>query len=107
MHGRRDGGSVRRRWPSGRGQDCAPWQRLLQGDDARKAEELQQRVDELQQAGKFEEALKGARRLTRLRVERQGKEHWQAMDTRFEVEAIGRALRSRKEDQEGYAASSC
>jgi hypothetical protein len=34
-----------------------PWQRLLQGDEAKKAEELQKRLDALRMAGKLDEAL--------------------------------------------------
>jgi tetratricopeptide (TPR) repeat protein len=80
-----------------------PWQRLLQGDDAKKAEELQKRLDELQPAGKFADALETAEQLARLREERQGKEHWQAVDARFTAEALRRAVRSEKVDREEYA----
>jgi tetratricopeptide (TPR) repeat protein len=81
------------------------WQRLLQGDDLHKARELQLRLQELQQTGKFDEALTVAEALVRLREERQGKEHWEAGEERFVAEAIRRVLRSGKEDQEAYAAS--
>jgi tetratricopeptide (TPR) repeat protein len=82
-----------------------PWQRLLQGDDAKKADELRKRLDGLQLAGKFAEAAEIAEQLSHLREERQGKEHWQAVDARFTAEALRRALRSDKRDQEEYARS--
>jgi tetratricopeptide (TPR) repeat protein len=81
------------------------WQRLLQGDDAKKAEELQKRLNALMPAGKLDEALASAEELARLRQERQGKEHWQAVNARFDVEEIRGALRSTPEDREGYVKS--
>jgi tetratricopeptide (TPR) repeat protein len=91
--------------PQGLGREKPPWQRLLQGADARKAEELQNRLAALRMAGKFDEALPIAEELARLRQERQGQEHWQAVDARFTVAALRLALRSSKKEQDGYAAS--
>jgi tetratricopeptide (TPR) repeat protein len=82
-----------------------PWQRLLQGDDARKAEELQKRLDAQLLAGKFDDALAIAEELAGLRQERQGREHWQAVNARFAFAALRRALRSSKKEQNEYAAS--
>jgi tetratricopeptide (TPR) repeat protein len=82
-----------------------PWQRLLQGADARKAEELQKRLDALVMAGKFDEALASAEELARLRQDRQGQEHWEAVNARFAAEAVGRALRSTPEDRQKYGKS--
>jgi hypothetical protein len=45
-----------------------PWQRLLQGEDARKAQMLEGRLQELQEAGKFEAALHVAEELAALRT---------------------------------------
>jgi tetratricopeptide (TPR) repeat protein len=92
-----------------RGEDPSPsrppWQRLLQGSDARKAEELQKRLDALLLAGKLDEALPSAEELVRLRQDGQGQEHWQAVNARFIVAALRLALRSGKKDQDAYAAS--
>jgi tetratricopeptide (TPR) repeat protein len=89
-----------------RGEDPSPskppWQRLLEGDDARKAEELEERREELLAAGKFDEALASAEELARLRQEQQGREHWQAVDARFAVAGIRRAVRSTAEDRQEY-----
>jgi tetratricopeptide (TPR) repeat protein len=82
-----------------------PWQRLLQGDDAKKAQELEQRLGSLQEAGKFEEALPVAQRLAELRERLQGADHWEAVNARQAVEAVRRALRQVKGRREEYAAS--
>jgi tetratricopeptide (TPR) repeat protein len=82
-----------------------PWQRLLQGDDARKAEDLEQRLGSLQEAGKFEEALPVARQLAQLRGRLQGADHWQAVSARQAVEAVRRALRQPRDGRQEYADS--
>jgi tetratricopeptide (TPR) repeat protein len=82
-----------------------PWQRLLQGDDARKAQDLEQRLGSLQEAGKFEDALKVAQELAQLRGRLQGTDHWEAVNARHDAEAVRRALRQAKPAREEYAAS--
>ena len=81
------------------------WQRLLQGADARKAAEQEKRLAELQEAGKFEDALKVAEALAELRSKIQGKEHWQAVNARSAVEAIRLVLRQGNESRKDYAGS--
>jgi tetratricopeptide (TPR) repeat protein len=81
------------------------WQRLLRGEDHRKAQRLQEQLATLQSAGNFMEALEVAEELASLRRERQGKDHWQAVNAQFEVEAVRRVLRATTEDQDQYAAS--
>jgi tetratricopeptide (TPR) repeat protein len=82
-----------------------PSQRLLQGDDARKAESLEGRLQELQAAGKFEAALAVAEELAALRTRVQGADHWQAVDARYTAEAVRKASRTEKDDRTEYAAS--
>jgi tetratricopeptide (TPR) repeat protein len=82
-----------------------PWQRLLQVDDARKAQMLESRLQELQQAGKFEEALAVAEELAALRTRVQGAGHWQAVNAQQVVEAVRKASRAGKEAQAKYAQS--
>jgi tetratricopeptide (TPR) repeat protein len=79
-----------------------PWQRLLQGDDARQAQALEKQITALQQAGQFEEALKKAETVAQLRQERQGKDHWEAVNAHFDAETIRRVLQSSTKDQEEY-----
>ena len=80
-----------------------PWQRLLQGEDAKKAAEQEKRMAELQEAGKFEDALKAAQALAELRGQVQGADHWQAVDARWVVEALGRVVRQGDEARKAYA----
>jgi tetratricopeptide (TPR) repeat protein len=82
-----------------------PWQRLLQGDDARHARELEQRLLPLLEAGKFEEALPVAQKLAQLRERLHGADHWEAVNARQAVEVVRRALRQVKGRREEYAAS--
>jgi tetratricopeptide (TPR) repeat protein len=82
-----------------------PWQRLLQGEDAKKAAELEKRLDALQEAGKFEEALKVARDLERRRRRVQGTDHWEAVNARWQAEAMRRVLRVPEAVQRDYAAA--
>jgi tetratricopeptide (TPR) repeat protein len=82
-----------------------PWQRLLQGDDARQARELEQRLGPLQQAGKFEDALPVARQLAELRARVQGADHWQAVDARRMADAVRRVLGQGEAARQEYTAS--
>ncbi len=79
-----------------------PWQRMLQGEDAKKAAEQEKKLAQLQQAGQFTEALKVAEALAELRTKTQGVDHWQAVDARFEVEAIRYVLKANKQEQQSY-----
>ncbi len=58
------------------------WQRMLQGDDARQAADMDKQLARLQAASKFEEALKVAQALAELRRKVQGEDHWQAVNAR-------------------------
>jgi tetratricopeptide (TPR) repeat protein len=82
-----------------------PWQRLLQGEDAKRAGEQEKQLAELQAAGKFEDALKVAEALLQSRERAQGQDHWEAVNARQEVEAIRRVLRQGREARDEYAAS--
>jgi tetratricopeptide (TPR) repeat protein len=80
-----------------------PWQRLLQGEDARKAAELKAQEYRLRDAGRFEEALAAAEALAKLRENVQGADHWQAADARWLAEALHRALRRGARGRADYA----
>jgi tetratricopeptide (TPR) repeat protein len=82
-----------------------PWQRMLQGDDARKAQTLEEHLQGLQEAGKFEAALAVAEELAALRRRVQGTDHWQAGSAQQSVEALRKASRTGKEERAEYAAS--
>jgi tetratricopeptide (TPR) repeat protein len=82
-----------------------PWQRLLRGDDARKAAEQEKRLTEWQEAVRFAEALQAAQAMAELRGRVQGADHWQAVDARWEVEALGRVVGQGEETRKAYAGS--
>jgi tetratricopeptide (TPR) repeat protein len=57
-----------------------PYKRVLQGNDAKKAAALFQRIAELWAAGKFAEAVAPAEEVRDLRRRVQGEKHWEAAD---------------------------
>src|SRR5262245_13214251 len=59
------------------------WQRLLTGEDAKKAADLTKRIQELDDADKRDEALKLAKELLALRIEWQGEDHYEVRDARL------------------------
>jgi Tfp pilus assembly protein PilF len=80
-----------------------PWQRLLQGADAKKASELQACVTRLEEAEKWDEAVQAAEELLELRKQAQGTDHWQTINARSQLEALRAAMRQTKELQKLYA----
>jgi tetratricopeptide (TPR) repeat protein len=82
-----------------------PWQRLLQGEDARKSQTLERQLQELQEAAKFEAALAVAEELAALRTRLQGADHWQAVNAKYAAEAVRKVSRTGKEDRAEYAHS--
>jgi tetratricopeptide (TPR) repeat protein len=80
-----------------------PWQRLLQGDDARKAGGMMLQANLMWAQGKFAEALKVAQALADLREKKQGVDHWEAVDARAEAEAFRRVAAAAAEAQTEYA----
>jgi tetratricopeptide (TPR) repeat protein len=79
------------------------WQRLLQGEDAKKAAEQETKLAQLQEAGQFPEALKVAEALAELRAKRQGADHSQAVDARLVADAIRRVLNAKPEERKSYS----
>src|SRR4051794_18635559 len=65
-----------------------PYQRLLKGDDAKKAEEFAKRIGELEEADKYADAIKLAEELLALRQRVQGADHWETVDQRFALDAL-------------------
>jgi tetratricopeptide (TPR) repeat protein len=83
--------------------DEPPYKRVLQGDDAKKAEALQKRIDELWTAGKFAEAVAPAEELLALRQRVQGEGHWEVIDAARRVETLRRATRLPAAQQQALA----
>jgi tetratricopeptide (TPR) repeat protein len=83
--------------------DKPAWQRLLQGEDARKAAEQENQLLKLQEKGEFENALKVAEALAELRAKKQGADHWEAVNAHWQVEALRRVLRQDPKARDAYA----
>jgi hypothetical protein len=79
-----------------------PWQRLLQGDDARSARELVERILKSTAEARLEEALKAAEELAELRCKFQGPDHYEAVSARWYAVGVRRALEQAKDIQAKY-----
>jgi hypothetical protein len=65
----------------------SPWQRLLTGDDAKKAARLQQRIEELEAADQYTEAIRLQEELLALRTKVQGAKHWETANQKWALMA--------------------
>jgi hypothetical protein len=93
-------------WADELGGSKPPWQRLLSGEDAERAARLEKQIGELRQGQKWTQARKAAEELARLRAEKQGKDHWQAVDARWVAVELKRVEEAPAEKQRAYADSS-
>jgi tetratricopeptide (TPR) repeat protein/CHAT domain-containing protein len=80
-----------------------PYQRLLQGEDAKTAQHLEARLAELTTAGRLAEALTAAEELAELRAKRQGADHYQAIEARWSVEAFRRVSKQGPDVQADFS----
>jgi tetratricopeptide (TPR) repeat protein len=80
-----------------------PYKRLLQGDDAKKAEALQKRIDELWTAAKFAEAVVPAEELLAVRQRVQGDGHWEVADATRRLQTLRQAARLPAAKQQALA----
>src|SRR5262249_28254426 len=65
-----------------------PWKRALKGEDAKKAEQLEKKIAQFKEAGKFAEAIAPAREALAIRIRAQGPEHWQTADAKRQLETL-------------------
>jgi CHAT domain-containing protein/Tfp pilus assembly protein PilF len=87
------------------GDEKPPWQRMLQGDDAAKAAELKKQSEQLMREGRFTEAVAPAETLLALREARQGKDHWETVNTRLLLDLAQQAAREPAPVQKAFAQS--
>jgi hypothetical protein len=80
-----------------------PWKRLLQGADAEKAKQLDEQIGKLIEARQFADALKATEEVAALRARVQGVDHWEAVNSKWDAEAMRRLLKHGKETQAEYA----
>ncbi len=67
-----------------------PYERLLEGDDARRAEELQRQIDTLADADDYLGAIAAAEELLTLRVKAQGADHYEAVNAKHVLTVLGK-----------------
>jgi tetratricopeptide (TPR) repeat protein len=89
-------------WPLTAEEPKPPWQRLLQGDDAKQADKLLARRNELFTAEKYAEAAAAAQELLALRQRVQGKDHWQAADEREQVNVLRRLAKGTAQERADF-----
>ncbi len=63
------------------------WQRLLEGDDAKKAAGLQKKIVAAEQAGQYDDAKSLRKELLALRTTAQGADHWETLNEKWELDA--------------------
>ena len=68
-----------------------PSRRALEGDEARRAEELEKAIARAQGEGRFGEAVGPAREVLAIRRRVQGEDHWETVSARIEAETMARA----------------
>ncbi len=71
------------------GDDPKPqWQRLLTGTDAQQADDLDKRIEELEAADNYAEAIRRQEELLALRTRVQGADHWQTVNEKWDLAAM-------------------
>src|SRR5262245_2514599 len=81
-----------------------PYQRPLQGDDAKRAAALAKRIDELREKDRYAEALQAAEELLALRRRVQGADHYEAVNAQWDVEALKQVAALPEERRAAYGA---
>jgi tetratricopeptide (TPR) repeat protein len=67
------------------------YRRVLVGDEAKRADELEQQIEDLRKAGKYTAAAGIARTILETRCRRQGQDHWQTADAQRLLQTLERA----------------
>jgi tetratricopeptide (TPR) repeat protein len=89
--------------PAGPATKLSPWQRVLKGEDAKKVEALEQQIAELENKGRFPEAIAPAREALAIRRRVQGWEHWEVVLARIEEQTCVRVSGLAREAQADLA----
>src|SRR5262249_13874034 len=82
-----------------------PYQQLLQGEDARLAADLEQRIDQLLEADQYAAAIQAADDLLALRRRTQGPDHDQAVNARWGLDTLRRVAAVRAERRAAFLAT--
>jgi serine/threonine protein kinase/tetratricopeptide (TPR) repeat protein len=89
------------------GPDAAkpPWQRVLKGEVAKRATELDQQIVDLEKHGSFAEAIVPAHELLTIRSRVQGDDHWETVNARFREDRCARVAKQPPQTQADLAAA--
>src|SRR5579883_482139 len=69
------------------------WERMLQGEDAERAAELDKRIERAEEQDKYDEAVRAAMELLALRERGQGKDHWEVVSAKWAMAKLIRVSR--------------
>ncbi len=78
------------------------WQRLLQGDDAKNAAELQEKINAAEKADQYDQAIKLHEELVALRTTAQGAEHWETVNARWQLDAARKVAALTAQQRDGW-----
>jgi CHAT domain-containing protein/tetratricopeptide (TPR) repeat protein len=82
-----------------------PFERLLKGEDAKKAADFEKKKDELAAADKYDEAIKLQRQVLDLRLKLQGADHWEAVDEKWKLDQLNKIASLPPQRRAGWGAA--
>ncbi len=82
-----------------------PWQRVLQGDDAKRVEALEKQIGDLEKKGQFAEAIAPDREVLAIHLRGQGEDHWETVNARIRVQTDAQVASLAHTDQSALAAA--
>jgi tetratricopeptide (TPR) repeat protein len=88
---------------AGRPAQPPPWQRVLQGEEARRVETLEKSISEREKQARFAEAVPPAREALVIRRLAQGEDHWETVNARIKEQTDARAAGLPREAQSELA----
>src|SRR5262249_6843481 len=86
--------------PAARASDDPPWKRLLTGDIAKQVEDLEKKIHELYEAGRYADAREPAREAFEIRAREQGPTHWQTISVKNNLDLMTKFVALPKDAQE-------
>lgn len=81
------------------------WQRMLTGDDAKKANELEDRIEADQEADRYQNAIASAQEILDLQIRVQGADHWQVAVAKSRLEELKKIAALPAEKRAGWRKS--
>src|SRR5205809_390706 len=79
-----------------------PWQRLLRGEDAQRAQALRQQSDDCVSRERWPDAVAAARELLALREKLQGTDHWETRGPRLRLATLEQMAAKPAEQQQEF-----